>query len=116
MNNSSKISTTTTKINIKLCVGILWACIFPILNLVGHFVSAYHPISKHPFEKDIFIISSYVIIISWSILCVWASCRLINEFPLWVDALVVVIGGIIYIRHLIDWRISYKESLETFLC
>ncbi len=115
MNNSSKISTTTTKINIKLCVGILWACIFPILNLVGHFGPVYHPISKHPFEKGIFIISSYIIIISWSIFCVWGICRLINEAPLWGDALVVVIGGIIYIGHMINWRISYKESLNAFL-
>ena len=116
MNNSSKISNTTSKINLKLCVGILWACIFPILNLFMSFGFTYHPISMHPFEKDIFIISSYILIISWSILCIWASCGLINKFPLWADALVVLIGGIMYIRHFTDWRISYKESLDALRC
>lgn len=115
MNNSSN----HTKINIKSCVGILWASLFPILNLFMSFGFTYHPISRHPVEKDIFAISSYIIVVSWSIICIIMTIHLVCAvaiFSLWLAPVPLLVGGFLYKTHLTDWRISYKESLDAFRC
>lgn len=113
-NNNINITTKLIKDALWVIAGIAWAIIFPIVNLFLRFCLTYSPISKHPFEKYIFVISSLLVVIAWSILCVWAAYALISEFPLWADFLVVLVGSAIYICYIIIWKMSFNESIAAF--
>lgn len=98
----------------KFTLSLIWAFIFPIVNLFFRFTMEYKPLSTHKLEKTIYIISSLFVISIWTMACIWATSMLIKVLPWWGSLLALIAGSAIYIRYVIQWNAIHRLSLKKF--
>jgi hypothetical protein len=102
----------------KIVLAIIWACLFPVINLFMKFGLTYSPITYSRSEKITFMAASISVYGAWIALCIWATTRLMfgiyeSSKLIWLVLLPCIFVPL-FILHFKNCRTSYIDSIKKF--